>query len=206
MNAKPATRKGRPQQWDRDAILLAARAVTVDRGFDGLRFADVAAATSVPVSSLQYAFGSRDDLVREVLRAGVNDEFARLESAVGEESDPWQRIEIFVRRGISLDDQVRREGWLLWIEYWRASLRDDVVREDYARVASSWRALVRDAIDGGVAAGEFSLKMSSDEAAAVVVAIVDGLGLQIEVGGRLVATQAIAAARIAVAALLGVNR
>ncbi len=147
MGTKPATRKGRPQQWDRDAILLAARAVTVDRGFDGLRFADVAAATSVPVSSLQYAFGSRDDLVREVLRAGVNDEFARLKSAVDAESDPWLRIEIFVRRGISLDDQVRREGWLLWIEYWRASLRDDVVREDYARVASSWRALVRDAID-----------------------------------------------------------
>ena len=47
-----ARRKGRPQAHDRDQLLYAARTVAVERGFDSLRFSDVADATGVPVSSL----------------------------------------------------------------------------------------------------------------------------------------------------------
>ena len=70
-------RKGRPLAHDRDELLRHAKAVAVERGFDALRFTDVAEATGVPVSSLQYAFGTRDELVREVLRAGVAEELHR---------------------------------------------------------------------------------------------------------------------------------
>jgi AcrR family transcriptional regulator len=206
MSAQSVTRKGRPQEWDRSQILLAARAVAVERGFDGLRFADVSAATGVPVSSLQYAFGSRDELVREVLRAGVHEELARLKAAVDAERDPLRRIQQFIRRGISVDDSARREGWLLWIEYWRASLRDDVLREEYAQLAAGWRALVKRAIDDGVLLGRFAPEMSTEEAAAVVVAVVDGLGLQLEVGDdRMRAARAIRTANRSVARILGVR-
>ena len=123
-------RKGRPPEHDRVELLRAARAVAAERGFDALRFTDVSEATGVPVSSLQYAFGTREALVREVLRAGVADELGRLRTQINSESDPWRRVERFIRSGISIDDQRRREGWMLWMEYWRAALRDEELREE----------------------------------------------------------------------------
>ncbi len=175
-------RKGRPPEHDRVELLRAARTVAAERGFDSLRFTDVSAATGVPVSSLQYAFGTREALVREVLRAGVADELRRLREAVDDEVDPWRRIETFIRLGISIDDGNRREGWLLWMEYWRAAFRDPELREESGAVTRGWRTLVRRAIDDGVSANQFSINGSSDETAASLVALVDGLSLQVLVG------------------------
>ena len=199
-------RKGRPPERDRADIVHAARTVAVERGFDSLRFVDVSRATGVPVSSLQYAFGTRDALVREVLQAGVDDELRRLKGAMERELDPWKRIQRFIRAGISVDDQDRREGWLLWIEYWRAALRDPQLRDDYARVAQAWRGMVRRAVQDGVLLGQFVFEGSAEEAAAAIVAVVDGLGLQVEVGdsGMRVA-RAIRTANRACAQILGVR-
>ncbi len=175
-------RKGRPPAHDRDELLRQARTVAVERGFEALRFADVAEATGVPVSSLQYAFGTRDALVREVLRAGVAEELTRLRAAVERELDPWTRIETFIRLGISIDDGQRREGWLLWMEYWRAASRDEELRVESAGVARGWRLLVRRAVEDGVTTGDFVIDGTVEEVAASLVALVDGLSLQVEVG------------------------
>ena len=42
-------------------VLEAAGRVIAERGADATRFADVAAESAVPVSTLQYYFGSRED-------------------------------------------------------------------------------------------------------------------------------------------------
>lgn len=141
-------------------------------------------ATGVPVSSLQYAFGSRESLVREVLRRGVADELDRLRDEIDHEHDPWSRIECFIRLGISIDDEKRRDAWLLWMQYWRAALRDEQLREEAAATARGWRTLVRRAVDDGLAAGDFAIAGTSEEAAASLVALVDGLSLQVLVGDR----------------------
>ncbi|HEX5016755.1 MAG TPA: TetR family transcriptional regulator C-terminal domain-containing protein [Actinomycetes bacterium] len=182
MDVTAVKRKGRPLEHDRAELLRAARAVAAARGFDSLRFADVSAATGVPVSSLQYAFGTRESLVREVLRTGVADELARLRDAVDGEPDPWRRIERFIRLGISIDDERRREGWLLWMEYWRAALRDAELREESGATTRGWRMLLTRAVDDGVAAGQFHIEGSAEEIAASLVALVDGMSLQVLVG------------------------
>ena len=175
-------RKGRPLEHDRAELLCAARAVAAERGFDALRFIDVSVATGVPVSSLQYAFGTREALVREVLRTGVADELSRLRKAIEREPDPWKRVERFIRLGISIDDERRREGWLLWMEYWRAALRDDELREESGATTRGWRMLLTRAVDDGATDGRFALDGSSEEAAASLVALVDGMSLQVLVG------------------------
>jgi AcrR family transcriptional regulator len=200
-------RKGRPPAHDRDELLRLARAVAVERGFDALRFTDVAEATGVPVSSLQYAFGTRDALVRDVLRAGVAEELARLRSAVECELDPWTRIETFIRLGISINDDQRREGWLLWMEYWRAASRDADLREESARVARGWRLLIRRAVEDGVTTGDFVIDGTTEEVAASLVALVDGLSLQVEVGDdRMRSARATRAAMRAAQRILGMTR
>jgi AcrR family transcriptional regulator len=177
-------RRGRPLEHDRIELLRAARAVAAERGFDALRFSDVSEATGVPVSSLQYAFGTRESLVREVLRVGVADEFERLRLEIDHERDPWRRVERFIRMGISIDDERRRDGWLLWMQFWRAALRDGELREESATATRRWRTLLTRAVDDGVALGLFHISGSSEEAAASLVALVDGMSLQVLVGDQ----------------------
>lgn len=199
-------RKGRPPAHDRDELLRQARAVAVERGFEAVRFGDIADATGVPVSSLQYAFGTRDDLVREILRVGVADELARLRAAVERDRDPWTRIETFIRLGISIDDDQRREGWLLWMEYWRAASRDSALRAESSAIARGWRLLVRRAVDDGVTTGDFVIYGSSEEVAASLVALVDGLSLQVEVGdNRMRSARATRAAMKSARRILGMS-
>jgi AcrR family transcriptional regulator len=179
---RPAGRRGRPPQHDRIELLRAARTVAAERGFDGLRFSDVSAATGVPVSSLQYAFGTREALVRDVLRAGVADELDWLREAVDQLDDPWERVERFIRKSVTVDEQDRRDGWLLWMQYWRAALRDEELRDEVADTTRRWRALMRQAVDDGVSGGQFSIVGTPDEAAAALIALVDGVSLQVLMG------------------------
>jgi AcrR family transcriptional regulator len=203
----PASRKGRPVERDRQAILQAARAVAATRGFDGLRFADVSEAANVPVSSLQYAFGSRDALARELLRAGVQEELNRLTAAVAQGSDPWSKVQNFVRASVTVDPVTRRDGWVIWIEFWRGALRDRQLRQEYGDVARQWQSLVHSAVAEGMVDGSFTPAGSAWDATALVIAIADGLGLQVEVGdGGMTAERAVELALAATEQVLGVDR
>ena len=64
------------------AVLEAACRVIADRGADATRFADVAAESGVPVSTLQYYFGSREDLLVAAFRHASSAEIAALEAEV----------------------------------------------------------------------------------------------------------------------------
>jgi AcrR family transcriptional regulator len=203
---KDVKRRGRPLEHDRIGLLRAARTVAAERGFDALRFSDVSDATGVPVSSLQYAFGTRESLVREVLRVGVTDEFERLRLEVDHERDPWRRIERFIRMGISIDDERRRDGWLLWMQFWRAALRDAELRAESASATRRWRTLLARAVDDGVTLGSFHISGSSDEAAASLIALVDGMSLQVLVGDqRMKSARATKAAIRSARRILGVD-
>lgn len=177
-------RKGRPQEHDRAAVLAAAREVASQRGYDNLRFADIAKASGVAVSSLQYAFGTREELVREVLRSGVQGELDRLQSAMAKVADPWGQVQTYIKAGISTDERHRREGWLLWMEFWRAGLRDPQLRAESFEVSRVWRQMLVEPIDAGAQSGQFVLTTSSVDAAAAIVGVVDGLSLQVEVGDQ----------------------
>ena len=75
------------------AVLEAACRVIADRGADATRFADVAAESGVPVSTLQYYFGSREDLLVAAFRHASSTEIAALEAEVAGIDDPWEQLE-----------------------------------------------------------------------------------------------------------------
>jgi AcrR family transcriptional regulator len=197
-------RRGRPSSRSRDELLAATLTVAAQRGYDGLRFSDVAAATDVPISSLQYYFGSRDALVREAVSQGVRAEVARCRDEIEQIADPWQRMEAFIGWGIDLDDATRREGWLIWTEYWRAALRDAALLADAAELAAQWRSIIAAIVDDGIASGDFHLDGGIDDAIAEILALVDGLGVHLMVGDP--ALTAVRAVEIATAAARRVLR
>ncbi|MGH7365975.1 MAG: TetR family transcriptional regulator C-terminal domain-containing protein, partial [Candidatus Rokuibacteriota bacterium] len=92
-----------------------------------------------------------------------------------------------------------RDFWTVFIEFWGEALHDrrlaGVNRQAYARA----RRLIGAALAGGIAAGEFR-RLDVGEAAAVVLALLDGLSLQLTFDRGLMTLPR--AARVAEAALL----
>ena len=191
---------------DRQAILRAARPGAAARGYESLRFTDVAQASGVGVSSLQYSFRTRDDLVTEVLRAAVRDELERLTERAAAESDPWRRVRVLITEQIGTDDAERREAWLLWLEFWRAAVRDPSLQADYAVLAQRWRDLMEETVRRGVDQGVFTIDGAPPDVAAALVALIDGVLVQVEVGDpAMSAHRGITIAQRAAASLLGVH-
>jgi len=80
-------------QATREAILRAARARLLEDGHGSLSTRGVAKAAGVPLSQLHYHFGSKQQLILDVLGAEDEGRLARQASMFGEERPLWQRYE-----------------------------------------------------------------------------------------------------------------
>src|ERR1700689_3550554 len=147
----PGRRAGRRKT----EVLEAACRVIADRGADATRFADVAAESGVPVSTLQYYFGSREDMLVAAFRHASGTEIAALEADVAAMSDPWDRLERIVTTALAGYSPGAPEAGRLWIESWHFGIRDPEMRADALEDYRAWRRLVADAVRHGVEQGRF---------------------------------------------------
>ncbi|MGW3955446.1 TetR/AcrR family transcriptional regulator [Streptomyces sp. NPDC004752] len=172
-----ARRAGR----DKDELLARAGDVVAERGFDRTRFSDVAAHTGTSVSTLQYLFGNREDLVVQALRGRTRRmlEEARQHSALI--ADPVERLRWLATHLAAHEGSPgpARAEWMLWVEYWHAALRDDDLAWESADAYEAWVTLVRDAVGAAVDAGVVRSPVDIDAVARGACAIADGLGIQI---------------------------
>jgi AcrR family transcriptional regulator len=132
----------------RERLLRAAADVFAERGFDGTRVADIAAAAGVSNGALYAHFGSKAELLIAALRAHGPSVLARLLAA-----DPGRSITetlLLIGRGLT-----RRPGVSsnLIVEALVAARRDEEVarlmRGDTAERVGWLAGLVRTAQDGG---------------------------------------------------------
>ena len=168
-------------------MLEAACRVIADRGADATRFADVAAESGVPVSTLQYYFGSREDMLVAAFRHASGTEIAALEADVAAMSDPWDRLERIVTTALAGYAPGAPEAaghspgapgaGRLWIESWHFGIRDPEMRADALEDYRAWRRLVADAVRHGVEQGRFGTGHSPETVARLAIALVDGMGI-----------------------------
>jgi AcrR family transcriptional regulator len=78
--AKPEAKSERTRR----RILDAAARVLRQKGFAGTRLADIARAADMQAGSLYYHFGSREELVAEVMRTGVANAFEAVQRRLAE--------------------------------------------------------------------------------------------------------------------------
>jgi TetR/AcrR family transcriptional regulator, cholesterol catabolism regulator len=91
----PQTKSERTRQ----RILDAAAQVLAERGFEA-RLSDIAARAGMQAGSLYYHFASRDELVSEILRLGVENAWDLVAAAVGRlpaSATPLERLEAAIR-------------------------------------------------------------------------------------------------------------
>ncbi len=97
-------------------------------GADATRFNDVATETGTAVSTLQYSFGNRTDLILATLQRSSEVDLERMRAVLARHEDPVSQLRAIVRESLlgSGEDEAR-ESWLVWVEYWRTAARDDEV-------------------------------------------------------------------------------
>jgi AcrR family transcriptional regulator len=173
----PGRRAGRRKT----AVLEAACRVIADRGADATRFADVAAESGVPVSTLQYYFGSREDLLVAAFRHASGTEIAALEAEIAAMTDPWEQLERIISRALTGYQPEAPEAGRLWIESWHFGIRDPEMRADILRDYDAWRRLVASAVRRGVEQGRFG-SVQPEKVAVLAIALVDGMGIPLALG------------------------
>lgn len=199
-------RRGRRSGRAKSDILEAASLVVAERGADATRFADVSRATGVPVSTLQYYFGNREDLLLAIFRHVCEREAAAMIEAVRSSDDPWRQLVELVRVGVA-DGERTTETWRSWVELWRAGLRDDEVREEVHAIYRAWRELIHDVVVTGVAGGRFAGATDARAVSFQLLALIDGIGVPAALADPGLALDAVASVDLvvdALARLLGV--
>lgn len=173
--ARPPRRAGR----HRTDVLRAAGEVVAARGVEGTRFSDVSAAAGVPISTLQYYFGNRDDMIVAALRHVGAEEIALLQRTLDEapEASAWDRLVRLIRVGVAQDPARPAHTWRLWVELWRSAVRDDELRADALDVARRWREILVAVIELGQHDGEFRDDVSPVTVAQQTMCLIDGVGI-----------------------------
>jgi AcrR family transcriptional regulator len=179
--------------------------VIAQRGADATRFRDVAAETGSAVSTLQYSFGSREDLIIAALEDAAEADFERVRQAAEAASGAVAQLRALVRESIVTDsDEKAREAWLIWVEYWRAAARDGELRAGSAAIYGRWRELVGRILTDGRAAGAFRDDLDIDQAAIQILALLDGVGVPLVLEHpAMTSARAAAAVLDALAGILG---
>ena len=167
------------QAVDRRAELLAAAArVIARRGYAGTRFQDVAEEAGVAVGTLQHHFGTRSRMLSEALEQWVDEVDAQLVILRAGDGDAWARLEgILQYVGTRIGE--RNPSWQMWLDFAGEALKDPELRRSASRSQQRWEAAFADTIRQGVDAGILDPVVTGAEAASVLSALLDGLGLQV---------------------------
>jgi AcrR family transcriptional regulator len=184
-STQPRRRRRRGEQGRRD-ILDAAWQVIARKGMESTRFADVAAESGASVSTLQYVFGTREELVVAAVVERADSWLDEIRAELQTVDDPVVRLGRLVDYMASADQSraEARSNWLVWVEYWRAALRSAGLRSRASASYAGWRRLLREVVDDGVAAGVFAPAIDIEDIVLGVNALVDGLCIQVSLGLR----------------------
>ncbi len=161
-------------------VLDAAIGVIVTRGFDNTRYADIAEASGVAVSTLQYYFGSLESLLIETCLYASHRDFAVVQVRAAAIPEAWERLRYLV--DVFMTSEAPGPGWQAQIEYWRAAFTRPHLREELIRDQDRWRSLIADTIRDGIARGVFTTGRDLDLIAMQINCQLDGTVFPASVG------------------------
>ena len=149
-------------------------------GADATRFNDVATETGTAVSTLQYSFGNRADLILATLHRSSEVDLERMQAVLALHADPVSQLTAVVQESLlGSGKNEARESWLVWVEYWRTAARDEEVRQEWWGFYDEWAALIAEMLRAGAAEGAFTLASDGVDEARLVLALLDGFGLPV---------------------------
>ncbi|SFR68376.1 transcriptional regulator, TetR family [Agromyces sp. CF514] len=164
------------------AILEAARDVAVREGAEGTTLRAIATACGMEPSAVLYYFDGLGDLVRELVYAASDRFIETIRSAVAGASDPVDRLVAAIEAG-STGGLAGDESRILY-EFWSLGLRDPLLNDADHALDRRQVEIYREIIDEGVGTGAFRPRLDVDRVAWALVALEDGLVMDILAGTK----------------------
>jgi AcrR family transcriptional regulator len=197
MSPRPTVRAER-----RAAIVRATVRCLARDGYARLTMKRVAAEAGMTPGILHYYFRDK----RAILGRAAATVMADLDRRVALETrgvrDARGQLRALLRACLKVATE-SRDFWTVFIELWGAALHDRELARLNRRTYARARRLLGDTVTRGVAAGTFR-RAAPDEAAAVILALVDGLSLQLTFDPHLMSLgRAVRLAEEALGAYLG---
>lgn len=166
----------------REAFAMAALRVIMRAGVGGLTVREVAKEAGFTTGALTHYFTSKDHVLIEASECSARMVRPRMEKAE-READALIALRKVVGESLPISPKARGY-WRIWVGFWeRASYNADVARVLRERY-DEWTGRLAKIIRRAQAEGRVPRAVDPESAAQEIVAIVDGIGVQVLLGRR----------------------
>lgn len=164
----------------RAQLVSAARAVLLERGALGLRVKDIAERAGLAPSSVLYYYPDLGDLLLDVSREAMRRYGVRRAEAIRELADPAAALRLVIRLGVPTgpDDEESRLLYELDALTGSSKVFATLSAAFFDRQVMLYQRL----LERGADSGAFTLEADPETLARGLVALEDGLGLQVVLG------------------------
>lgn len=163
-------------------ILTATCAVIAESGIQDLRLTDVAARAGVSAGTIHYYFDGKQALLHAAFEHNFRHSLDRRAAVLAGGGNPLELLARLVESYAPMDDE-SVAAWRVWAELWVHGLREPALQELNESIYGEWRrtvvGLLRDAQDQGLI-GDHDPVLAAN----TVVAMIDGLAIQVLLGSR----------------------
>jgi AcrR family transcriptional regulator len=161
----------------REQLTRASRHVLLERGAVGLRVKDIAERAGIAPSSVLYYYPRIEELMMEVSRDAIERYAEGRSQRVRRLEDPVRQLRLAIHLGVPTGPDDEESRLLYELDAFTSS------SPAFAVMSSSFfdrqALLYQYVLEAGVARGSFSLAVPADTLARGLVALEDGLGLQV---------------------------
>lgn len=164
----------------REIFAAAALRVIMREGMAGLTVRAVAAEAGYTTGALTHYFHSKDQLLIEASELSARLVRDRMERAA-RTPDALEAIRKVAALALPLTSEIRGY-WRIWLGYWERSSYDDEVSRVMRLRYDEWRGRLEALLRRAQAEGEVARHVDPREAAEALVALVDGVGVQVVLG------------------------
>ena len=166
-----------------DGLLRTACDVIGERGLANTRAADVAAAAGVSQALVFYHFETKERLLAQAFTWAAEQDLNRLDAVVTSTATPLDKVRKILKWYAPTGSS---KSWAMWIDCWSESMRVPELEKVSRRLDLRWKDALTDAIVAGVKEGDFTCP---DPAGAAwrIIALIDGLAVQVTVHERVIA-------------------
>jgi AcrR family transcriptional regulator len=172
----------RPREFDEDEVLLAALRLFWEKGYEGTSLSDLMEAMGLTKSSLYKAFGSKETLFWRVVDR-YNRDFLGFRLEALAEPTPRRIAERLLYGMIGLHSGERTPNGCLELNAALAcSTITEPIRQQLLCNRERFRLELRDRFEETVATARLPPGMTSDDAASLVISLIQGLAVQAKAG------------------------
>lgn len=167
----------------RTRILAAAMRQIAERGYGGMRLADVAVDAGVSLGLVQHYFGTRTGLLQAAFEAGTEVNLRKAREIADGPGTPGDRLAALVKWGCAEIDAADG-SWEFWFEFWLAALREPDLSLQNRAGDAGWQQAFRTVLTDGIADGSFHPDGTPEQIAAKLVTLLDGTMLRRMLGSQ----------------------